>query len=328
MELEGAFEEGDIQVLGLSEVRRATETLQITKNNHLLAHSSCENGQRGVGFLVHRNLINDVNEFRPISDRIALLSINFWGKEIRIIQVYAPTSAATESDSELFYEKLSELLMQQGEFLKDIFVMGDFNSQVGKGKNKDECVIGRYGYGKRNKRGWRLLRFCEEFNLKIMNTFYKKREGRLWTWMSPNQEFKAQIDYILTTNDINYITNCEAKNFSCYSDHRVVTCTLKLQKTKKFKRCNPKRNYKVTNENASAYQTEINTQILNNPTKNITEIIQNVSKNMIQEPKNQSNKGLPTTIKEMIKNREKMKCIRKKTLQDKIQGAARERNVF
>lgn len=49
-----------------------------------------------------------------------------------------------------------------------------------------------------------------------------KREGKLWTWTSPNLDFKAELDYIISSRKARYITDCEAKNFSFHSDHRLV----------------------------------------------------------------------------------------------------------
>jgi hypothetical protein len=77
----------------------------------------------------------------------------------------------------------------------NIIILGDFNSQVGMSLHGEWKFIGNYGYGKRNERGWRLLNFCQENNLKIVNTFYKKRMSRRWTWISPNYNTTNLIDY-------------------------------------------------------------------------------------------------------------------------------------
>ena len=63
-----------------------------------------------------------------------------------------------------------------------LIIMGDFNSQVGRQrKDGEEVNIGPYNSGKRNKRGWKLISFCHEHQLKIVNTLFKKRKGRMWT---------------------------------------------------------------------------------------------------------------------------------------------------
>jgi len=79
-------------------------------------------------------------------------------------------------------------------------MMGDFHSQIGKRRDEERDTIGPYNYGNRNERGWKLVRFCQEHQLKIANTMFKKRIGRRWTWIAPNQEYRSQIDYIIITD--------------------------------------------------------------------------------------------------------------------------------
>ena len=42
--------------------------------------------------------------------------------------------------------------------------------------------------------------FTESRNFKIMNTFFKKKPKRKWTWKSPNGETKNEIEFILANN--------------------------------------------------------------------------------------------------------------------------------
>ena len=58
-----------------------------------------------------------------------MISVCFRGKSfnITVIQVYAPSSNAEETEFERFYEDLQDLLE-----LKDvIFIIGDWNAKVG-----------------------------------------------------------------------------------------------------------------------------------------------------------------------------------------------------
>jgi len=42
--------------------------------------------------------------------------------------------------------------------------------------------LGMFGYGKENERGERLLNFCTNNNLRVMNTvFYQRKDNRNWT---------------------------------------------------------------------------------------------------------------------------------------------------
>ncbi|XP_063536006.1 uncharacterized protein LOC134745845 [Cydia strobilella] len=72
--------------------------------------------------------------------------------------------------------------------------------------------------GERNDNGKRLINLAFTYNLKIMNSFYKKKHSKKWTWVSPNGQTKNEIDYILTNkpsifkdldtvNQLNFNTN-------------------------------------------------------------------------------------------------------------------------
>ena len=61
-----------------------------------------------------------------------MISVRFQGKpfNITVIQVYAPTSKAEETEVEGFYEDLQELLELTPK--KDVlFIIGDWNAKVG-----------------------------------------------------------------------------------------------------------------------------------------------------------------------------------------------------
>ena len=73
--------------------------------------------------------------------------------------------------------------------------MGDMNAKVG--REKYGSVVRRYGLGERNERGAHLINFCEENKLVIMNTFFKQHPRRLYTWKSPGDGYRNQIDYLM-----------------------------------------------------------------------------------------------------------------------------------
>ena len=73
--------------------------------------------------------------------------------------------------------------------------MEDMNAQVGEGKRSS--ITGGFGLGIRNDAGERLMEFCDENNLKIMNTCFNQPKRRLYTWTSPDGKTRNQIDYIL-----------------------------------------------------------------------------------------------------------------------------------
>ena len=67
-----------------------------------------------------------------ISKKDRMISVHLQGKpfKITVIQVYAPTSNAEESEVERFYENLQDLLELTRQ--KDVlFIIGDWNAKVG-----------------------------------------------------------------------------------------------------------------------------------------------------------------------------------------------------
>ena len=72
---------------------------------------------------------------------------------IRVIQVYAPTSNAEEAEVERFCEDLQELLELTPK--KDVlFIIGDWNAKVGSQEIRE--VIGKFDLGVQNESGQRL----------------------------------------------------------------------------------------------------------------------------------------------------------------------------
>ena len=101
-----------------------------------------------------------------------MISVCFQGKpvNIRVIQVYAPTSNAEEAEVERFYEDLQDLLdlTPKNDVL---FIIGDCNAKVG--SQEIPGVIGKLGLGVQNEAGQRLTEFCQENALVITNTLFQ-----------------------------------------------------------------------------------------------------------------------------------------------------------
>ena len=100
-----------------------------------------------------------------------MISVHFQGKpfNITVIQVYAPTSNAEEPEVEQFYENLQDLLELRPK--KDVlFIIGDWNAKVG--SQEIPGVTGKFGLGMWNEAGQRLIEFCQEKALVIVNTLF------------------------------------------------------------------------------------------------------------------------------------------------------------
>ncbi|KAL0871065.1 hypothetical protein ABMA27_004870 [Loxostege sticticalis] len=185
-------------IVGLCEVRREGEDTMILKSGNLLYFREGEQlSQGGVGFIVHKSLINSVVQIESVSPRVAYLILRITKRySLKVIQVYAPTSKYPDEDVETMYEDISRAIHSSRTHFT--VVMGDFNAKLGK-RSDNELKVGQFGYGERNARGQLLAGFMEKEGLFMMNSFFRKPKQRKWTWLHPNGVIKNEIDFILST---------------------------------------------------------------------------------------------------------------------------------
>lgn len=157
-----------------------------------------------------------------------LLQLSAKPVNINLIQVYAPTSDKPDAEVEQFYEQIQEVKRS----LKPqeiIMVMGDFNAKVGKGSVAG--VSGSFGLGERNERGDTLIRLCREENLMIKNTYFKLPPRRLYTWKSPGDRYRNQIDFFLVNqrfqNSITHVITYPGADIG--SDHNPLVANISLR---------------------------------------------------------------------------------------------------
>ena len=85
-----------------------------------------------------------------------MISVHLQGKpfNITVIQVYAPTSNAEETEVEWFYKDLQDHVELTPQ--KDVlFIIGDWNAKVG--IEETPGVTGKFGLGMQNEAGQRLI---------------------------------------------------------------------------------------------------------------------------------------------------------------------------
>ena len=84
-----------------------------TEEGHKLWYSGEESKhQDGVVFLVNKNIVNAVVSCTPISNRLISIRISAKHQDIKIIQVYTPTSDYNNDVIEAFYEELENTIMK------------------------------------------------------------------------------------------------------------------------------------------------------------------------------------------------------------------------
>ena len=224
-----------LNILGLSEVRWVGKG-KIKTGNKTMIYSGGETHERGVGILLDETVAKSIKGFWGISDRVIIAKLEGKPFDIGIVQIYAPTSEHDEEEVEQFYEDLDKAMKQlKSQDIK--IVMGDFNAKVGDAKIED--IVGPWGLGTENERGERLVEWCRENDLMISNTWYQNHRRRRYTWKSPGDRIRNQIDYILIQKRFrNAVKSSKSMpGADCDSDHVPVMCKMhiKLKKQKKSK---------------------------------------------------------------------------------------------
>ena len=109
-------------------------------------------------------------------------------------------------------------------------LMGDFNAKVGEGA-EPSAGIGRFGLGIRNERGQRLADFSAANNLSILNTQFKHHKRRRFTWTSPDQSTRNQIDYMLINKkwSNNVLDSRTKPSADGDTDHKLVFSKVQLK---------------------------------------------------------------------------------------------------
>ena len=170
-ELEDELKENNMKwdVIGLGEVRRKEESFTTLQSGHLLYHSEANNGQTGVGFLINKKWKDNITRVSSGSSRVAELILLITDRyQLKIVQVYAPTTSHSDEETDNFYNTIDKILEKQTHYT---IVMGDFNAKVGGQTNTSERATGCFGLGQRNERGDTLVELvviwmhCEPISL-------------------------------------------------------------------------------------------------------------------------------------------------------------------
>ena len=168
-----------------------------------------------------------------------MFSVRFQGKpfNIRVIQVFAPTSKAEDAEVERFYEDLQDLLeLKSKKYV--LFITGDWNAKVG--SQETPGVTGTFGLGEWNEARQKLIEFCQENKLVIAKTLFQQHKRRLYTWTSPDGQHQNQTDYIVCRQRWrSSIQSAKTRpGADCGSDHEflIAKFRLKLKKIRKTTR--------------------------------------------------------------------------------------------
>lgn len=130
-------------------------------------------GQGGIRIYLSENASKSLMGCNPVSDRVLSVRLQGTPTNITVMQVYVPTTYATDEEVDQFYEAIQKTIdaTPAGEML---VLMGDFNAKIGEGLNPgEESIIGCFGIGHLNERGEQLASFAAENDPIVCNTIFK-----------------------------------------------------------------------------------------------------------------------------------------------------------
>ena len=178
----------------------------------------------GVGFLLSSRANKSLKNIEKITPRI--ITATFHGNPaLSVVCCYSPTNCSDPKIAEDFYEVLTDVQKAAPKH-NVLLTCGDFNAQV-----KEESVFKRSYNKETNRNGNLLLDLAIENEQIPLNSYFLKKNSKLWTFTYPNQS-RTQIDYILINKKwVKSATNCQTYNSFAQigSDHKVVVANLQLK---------------------------------------------------------------------------------------------------
>lgn len=144
--------------------------------------------------MINKKWRKSITNWKFINERIIIVEMIMFSREIVIVGVYAPNNDANDQVKNSFWNTLHETIEQIPK-RKEIIMMGDMNAKVVlSGKSK---VIGRFGERIRNENGEQLIELCEQYDFMIVNNFFQHKDIHKYTWQQNTRELQSIIDYII-----------------------------------------------------------------------------------------------------------------------------------
>lgn len=221
----------NVSIAALQETRLPDEGSMCEQNYKFFWKGKALNEHReyGVGFAVRNDLLSSIEGPRGISDRIMVLRLLTTCGYVTIISAYAPTLKSSAESKDEFYDQLC-ITMREIHPGDRILILGDFNARVGQDDQAWPECLGKYGVGKQNENGQRLLEFCCKYQLCVTNTYFKGKLMRRVSWKHPRSGYWHQLDVALTRRkDLRDITQTRTfHSADCDTDHSLVICKVRL----------------------------------------------------------------------------------------------------
>ena len=124
------MQEMKINIMGISETRRKTSGRRVLHDPYICMESGDPTGKYGVAIIVTPEVANRIEDFKPINNRMAHMTVNFGREKAIFIILYAPQQGRTDEEKEEFFGNV-QTEIDNIKSNKDVIVMGDLNGHVG-----------------------------------------------------------------------------------------------------------------------------------------------------------------------------------------------------
>lgn len=250
-----------IDIAILSETKKKGAGCEKTKyyTHYYSGVDKSERAKCGISIIITRKLEKKVKCWEQINERIIKLTLTIQGRITNIIGIYAPNDDASVTNKDIFSNDLKQILDDIPN-REEIILAGDFNARVG--NIRQGRVLGPFGEERKNNNGERVLNLCEEYNLKIANSFFKHKDIHKYTWEQHTRGLRSIIDYIvIKQNSAIKIFDVRVKRGAdCRSGHYLLTSKIQIPyRTTQQKGSNPskltemKYNLESLSDHSTAY---------------------------------------------------------------------------
>ena len=222
-----------LKILGLCEVRWLGAGQRALDTGEELLYSGKDEGshhEEGVGILMAKEVKNSLLEWEAISPRIITARFKSTGRNVTVINAYAPTNLAEDDKKDQFYEQLQAVFNKVPK--RDLpILLGDMNAKIGSDNSGLEQVMGRHGMGAMNDNGRRFTEFCAFNKLIIGGSLFPHKDVHKATWISPDRVTENQLDHITTHRKFrtSMLDVRVKRGADIASDHHLLICRLRLK---------------------------------------------------------------------------------------------------
>ena len=165
-----------LEVLGVSEMRYKGQGQFSSDGINVLYSGHNDQHTHGVGIFLSKGAASALIGWKPVSHCIITARLQTQQAKVTVIQVYAPTETAEDSEKDEFYSQLQDSLDEIPSY--DIkLLIGNFNTHIGSGQQGQNVAVGPHGTAKETtKNGEKLTSLCVNNGPNTGNTFFQHKD--------------------------------------------------------------------------------------------------------------------------------------------------------